>query len=165
MFTPKLILAPTDFSEFSLTALETAKDLAKHYGAELLLLHVVPVIPSLPHGVPYFDDGVYEQQLIETAGKSLDDLADKMRAAGINVRTSVGFANDAAMEIIRTSEDQKVDLIVIPTHGMTGWRRLAFGSVTEKVVRIAECPVLVLRSKATNEIQRAGSKSQAAATS
>jgi nucleotide-binding universal stress UspA family protein len=162
MFTPKLILAPTDFSEFSLAGLETAKDLAEHYGAELLLLHVVPVIPSLPRGVPYFDDGVYENQLIETARKSLDELAEKIRTAGISVQTNVGFANDAAMEIIRASENQKVDLIVIPTHGMTGWRRLAFGSVTEKVVRIAECPVLVLRSKAVNEIRSAESKSQAA---
>jgi nucleotide-binding universal stress UspA family protein len=161
MFTPKLILAPTDFSEFSFAGLEAAKDLAKHYGAELLLLHVVPVVPSLPRGVPYFDDGVYEQELIETARKSLDEIAEKIRATGTGVRTSVGFANDAAMEIIRTAEDEKVDLIVIPTHGMTGWRRLAFGSVTEKVVRIAECPVLVLRSKAVNEFRRAESKSQA----
>jgi nucleotide-binding universal stress UspA family protein len=164
MFTPKLILAPTDFSQFSLNGLETAADLAKHYEAELLLLHVVPVIPSLPRGVPYFDDGVYEQELIETARKALEELADKMRAVGINVRTSVGFANDAAMEIIRTSEDQNADLIVIPTHGKTGWRRLAFGSVTEKVVRIAECPVLLLRCKAANEIQGAERRQTATAS-
>jgi nucleotide-binding universal stress UspA family protein len=51
------------------------------------------------------------------------------------------------MELLRIAEHNNVDLIVIATHGMTGWHKLAFGSVTDKIVRIAECPVLVLRAQ------------------
>jgi nucleotide-binding universal stress UspA family protein len=162
MFTPKLIMAPLDFSGFSMEALETAKDLAAHYNAELLLLHVVPFIPMLPDGVDYFQDGKYEEQLSNSAEATLAKLADQLRASGIKARTAVGTANDAAMEIVRTAEDEKVDLIVIPTHGMTGWKRLAFGSVTDKVVRTANCPVLVLRSNVAEESKGAAGKSKGA---
>ncbi|HEY6328990.1 MAG TPA: universal stress protein [Blastocatellia bacterium] len=51
------------------------------------------------------------------------------------------------MELLRIAEHNQVDLIVISTHGMTGWHQLAFGSVTDKVVRLATCPVLVLRAQ------------------
>jgi len=77
----------------------------------------------------------------------LEEMAKKISQQGIKVRTLVGTANDVGMELVRIAEQEKVDLIVIATHGMTGWRRLAFGSVTEKVVRTAECPVLVMRAK------------------
>jgi len=149
MFSPKRIMAPIDFSQFSLAALETAKAMAKTYDAELFLVNVVPFIPTLPDGVPYFQEGAYEQQIIEAAKKSLTAAADDAIASGTRARTKVGMANDAAMEIVRLAEEEKVDLIVIATHGMTGWRRLAFGSVTDKVARTAECPVLILRGNAT----------------
>jgi nucleotide-binding universal stress UspA family protein len=57
----------------------------------------------------------------------------------------VGTANDVPMEIIRVAEHRSPDLIVIATHGTTGWNRLVFGSVAEKVVHLASCPVLLLR--------------------
>ena len=163
MFAPKLILSPIDYSGFSLAALETAKELALHYGSELLLMHVVPVIPTLPAGVPFFEEGAYERQMTEAARKALEELADKAAASAIRARTIVGFANDVAMEIVRAAETENVDLIVIATHGMTGWRRLAFGSVTEKVVRTAACPVLVLRCNATAELKDAEIKPHSAA--
>jgi len=53
---------------------------------------------------------------------------------------------EAADEIVRMSEEQRVDLIVIATHGQTGWRHMVFGSVAEKVVRLAPCPVLTIRA-------------------
>ena len=56
------------------------------------------------------------------------------------------MANDVSMELLRIAEQNKVDLIVMATHGMTGWHKLAFGSVTEKLVRLATNPVLVLRA-------------------
>lgn len=140
MFAPKRIMAPIDFSEFSLGALETAKEMAKQYGAAVLLVNVVPLIPTLPDGVPYFQEGAYEQQIIGAAKESLADLAGKLTAARIEAHTKVGIANDAAMEIVRVSEEENVDLIVMATHGRTGWRRLALGSVTDKVARTAACP-------------------------
>jgi nucleotide-binding universal stress UspA family protein len=145
MLSPKLILSPIDFSNFSINALETAKDLAELYDSEILLLNVVPVIPDLPNDVSLLGEGTYENELIVRAKQHLEALANKLRQAGARVRCTVGLDNDAAMEIIRTAENEKADLIVIATHGATGWRRVAFGSVSEKVVQTANCPVLVLR--------------------
>ena len=148
MFSPKLILSPVDFSDFSLSALDEARDIAKRHGAEILLVNIVPEIPKLPENVSIFKEGNYENELIESAKKRLAELAAKLVAARVQARSTVGLANDVAMEIVRIAESEKVDLIVIATHGMTGWRRLAFGSVTDKVVRTADCPVLVLRNRA-----------------
>ena len=162
MFSPKLIMAPLDFSDFSMQGLETARDLAKRYDAELLLVHVVPFIPVLPEGVDYFQDGKYEEQLTKSAEAKLAKLASEAQAAGVKARTAIGTANDAAMEIVRIADEEKVDLIVMPTHGMTGWKRLAFGSVTDKVVRTASAPVLVLRSNVSEAGKGAQEKSKGA---
>jgi universal stress protein A len=62
---------------------------------------------------------------------------------GIRSR-SVIATGDAADEIVRVANDEAADLIVIATHGLTGWRHLVFGSVAEKVIRHADCPVLVV---------------------
>jgi nucleotide-binding universal stress UspA family protein len=162
MLSPKLILSPIDFSEASLEALDVAQDLATRYGSELLLVHVVPVIPKLPENVSILSEGGYERELIQNAEQRLAELAGELQRKGVRARTAVGLADDAAMEIVRTAEQEKVDLIVIATHGMNGWRRLAFGSVTDKVVRTVECPVLVLRKAATDESEEQGAKSASA---
>jgi len=155
MMNPKLVLSPIDFSADSLEALEVAQDVATRYGSELLLLHVVPVIPKLPDSVSLLHEGDYEKEMITDSGEKLEELATKLRKKGLQVRTATGLANDAAQEILLTAERENVDLIVIATHGMTGWRRLAFGSVTDKVVRLAECPVLVLRKSAAAQSEKA----------
>ena len=67
------------------------------------------------------------------------------------VRTEIGTANDVGMEIVRIAENDHADMIVIATHGMTGWRRIPFGSVAKKVVEEAKCPVLVLRASETGQ--------------
>ena len=149
MMNPKIILSPIDFSDSSLEALDVAGDIATRYGSAVVLVHVVPFIPKLPGDVSIFHEGDYERGLIGDAEQRLRGLAAKLKEKGITARTTVGLANDAAMEILRTAEHEHADLIVIATHGMTGWRRLAFGSVTDKVVRTAECPVLVLRKSAS----------------
>ena len=66
------------------------------------------------------------------------------------------------MEIVRLAEHNNVDLVVIATHGMTGWRRLAFGSVAEKVLRLAGCPVLLLRAEAAEKPASSAAASSAA---
>jgi len=147
MLPPKLILSPIDFSDPSHEALDTAADLAAGVGAELLLVHVVAMLPRLPSPATIFNEAEFEQELHKDAEKRLAQLADKLRARGLKVRTEVGTANDVGMELIRIGDHNKADLIVIATHGMTGWHRLAFGSVTEKVVRLSHLPVLVLRAE------------------
>lgn len=83
------------------------------------------------------------------AERRLAEMAQKLSQKGIKAKSTVGTANDAAMEIIRIGEHNGVDLIVMATHGMSGWHKLVFGSVTEKVVRVAQCPVLILRTHKT----------------
>jgi nucleotide-binding universal stress UspA family protein len=150
MMPPKLILAPIDFSDSSRKALDVATDMASRLGASLLLVHIVPAIPDLPEGVSIFKEGEYDGELHKTASKQLSELATILANKSLNVRTEVGTANDVGMELVRIAEHDNVDMIVIATHGMTGWRRIAYGSVAQKVVEQAACPVLILREKATD---------------
>src|SRR5215469_7297272 len=142
----RLILAPIDFSDFSQNALTVAAEIASRFSAELLLVHVVPAVPDLPEGVSIFQEGKYNQNLRDVAGKRLADVAAGL-AGRIKVRTQLGTANDIGMELVRIAAEDHVDMIVIATHGMTGWRQIAFGSVAKKVVEEATCPVLVLRAE------------------
>jgi nucleotide-binding universal stress UspA family protein len=161
---PKLIMSPIDFSEHSQDALKTASDLASSFGAELCLVHVVPAIPKLPSAATMFHEGEYERQLHEDAQKQLDEMVRTIGRRGVAARTVVGTANDVSMELLRIAEHNSVDLIVIATHGMTGWHQLAFGSVTDKVVRLAAYPVLVLRTQAEAE-SRGSAKTESVASS
>jgi nucleotide-binding universal stress UspA family protein len=140
------VLCPIDFSDPSSEALKIAGELASKVGAGLLLVHVVPVLPALPND-PNFVLKVpeYERLLHQDADEKLAHLVREMAKAGIQTRTMVGHG-DAASEIVRIAESEKADLIVIATHGTTGWRRFVFGSVAEKVVRFAKCPVLTIRN-------------------
>jgi universal stress protein A len=139
------ILCPTDFSEGSLQALSAATDLATKLGAELSVIHVLPVLSALPTD-PNFVFEVHQRQdlLYEAMEKRLYEMTRESKEKGMQGRVFVEHG-DPAGEIVRVAEEQKIDLIVIATFGETGWRRLAFGSVTEKVVRLAPCPVLVVR--------------------
>jgi nucleotide-binding universal stress UspA family protein len=147
MLPPKLIMSPIDFSDHSDVALKTATDMASRLEAELLLVHVVPAIPRLPSASAFFHEGEYEEELHKCAQKRLDEMVRALEGRGLKARSEVGTANDVSMELLRIAEHNNVDLIVIATHGMTGWHKLAFGSVAEKVVRLATCPVLVLRAQ------------------
>jgi nucleotide-binding universal stress UspA family protein len=146
MLPPKLIVSPIDFSGYSQEALETAAYLAKQFGSELLLIHAVPAIPRLPSATEIFQEAEYEGVLHKDAEERLQKSVKELAQKGLRARAEVGVANDVGMEILRIAEHNGADLIVIATHGTTGWHRLVFGSVTEKVVRLASCPVLVLRA-------------------
>jgi universal stress protein A len=145
------IVCPTDFSEPSYVALQTADELASHFSAELLLIHVVspvpvyqtPITPTASSSSAGFVDS-YQQELEVYARKLLEQIAQERLTEGTESRTRVCLG-DAANEIVETATDEDADLIVIATHGLTGWRRFMFGSVAEKVVRVAQCPVLTIR--------------------
>jgi len=141
------ILSPIDFSDPSQAALETAASLAKQFSAELLLVHIVPAIPDLPSSVSMLKEGQYDESLHKDAATRLAEMAQKLTQAGIKAESAIGTANDTAMEIIRIAEENNADLIVIATHGLSGLHQLVFGSVTEKVLREAQCPVLVMHTK------------------
>lgn len=147
MLSPKLICAPVDFSEYAKDAVDTAGDIAKKYGAEVLLLHVVPFIPDLPSGISLMNETAYENDLLDNARAKLTEISAALESAGVNSRSAIGMANEAGEEIIRQVESAGADLVVIATHGMTGWRKIAYGSVAEKVVKEVQVPVLLLRIK------------------
>lgn len=141
MYDIERILCPTDFSEGSLQAFSAANDIATKLGAELSVIYVLPVQSTLPTD----PTAVFEvHQREDLLHKHLYEMTRELNEKGIQGRAFLEHG-DAAGEIVRVAEEQRIDLIVIATFGKTGWRRLAFGSVTEKVVRQAPCPVLVIR--------------------
>jgi nucleotide-binding universal stress UspA family protein len=142
------ILCPIDFSEFSVTAYDYAQSLAWHYKATLFLQHV---IDSLTPFYPYhaFPDAYNEicRKLRSDAEQQLQEFAKTHSWRGIQPRCNVedGVATDL---ILRLAEAEAVNLIVIGTHGLRGLDHLTLGSVTEKVLRKARCPVLAVRKPA-----------------
>ena len=144
----KNVLCPTDFSEPSYEALKVADELAAHFGATLHIVNVVPLVPIVeaPIGVESasFNVASYQQELEGQAKKSLKALAEQRVTKGENVVTDVLIGN-AAGEVMRYASEKGMDMIVIATHGLSGWRRFISGSTTEQIVRQASCPVLTIR--------------------
>lgn len=149
----KKILCPTDFSDPSYESLKNACELCSHFGATLCLLHVVPAMPrpawaaALEAEREIYDPGLseYEDALYDRAQQKLHEVIKERIPKEVKSCVFVG-RGDAANEIVRMAEDERVGLIVIATHGLTGWRQVAFGSVAERVVRLSNRPVLTLRA-------------------
>ena len=145
-------LVPIDFSEYANQALDYAINLAGKINARLTLLHVIQSIPlggaDMGVTLPY----TYVQDLEAEIMQSMESYRARVTAAGlageIVVVHGVPFH-----EILETAKTQQVDLIVMGTHGRTGLQHVLLGSVAEKVVRLAPCPVLVARQP--TEIGRA----------
>lgn len=144
MLPVKKILCPSDFSDASQKALGAAVELALHFKAELIVVHVLPVLPPAPTD-PNISFAVpeYERALHVDAELRLRALADDIVAKGVTTHTVVGHG-DAGTEIVRVAKSEGADLILIATHGATGWQHVVFGSVAEKVVRLAQRPVLTV---------------------
>jgi nucleotide-binding universal stress UspA family protein len=147
MYPFKKVLCPTDFSEPADSALQVAREMAHAMQAKLILLNVVvpvavPVAVEIPVGAAVTPETTlrrYREQAEEMVGAMVETL----RPTGLDVQGIV-VEGDPADAIVAASEREEVDLVVIATHGRTGWRRLVFGSVAEKVIRHATCPVLTI---------------------
>lgn len=139
------ILCPTDFSEPACKAIVAAAEMAQASNAELILVHVVAPIPALdgPSGAPAFDLAGYQDELVRSAGMALEERRRRRVPESVRSRAVVTIG-DAAHEVTRIASEEGADLIVIATHGRTGWRERLFGSVAGKVVRLATCPVLTI---------------------
>lgn len=139
------VLCLLDFSEPSYKALQGAVEVASHFQAELVLVHVIPAaVPGIPADptFAFTEPEEYEKALRVNAEEQLT-LATQRIPSELKSRNVVGNG-DAADEIVRLAATEKADLIVIATHGLTGWRHLVFGSVAEKIIRLADRPVLVI---------------------
>ena len=147
----KKIVCPTDFSEPSLEALEAAVELARHFSAELIVIHVVQPIPvvAAEHLSPAaFNVPAYQAEMELSSRRLLKEQLEERVPEELASRAQV-LLGDPADQIVQAAADEKADLIVIATRGQTGFKRLVFGSVAEKVVRLAGVPVLSIRGAQT----------------
>lgn len=144
----KTILVPTDFSEHSRAALALASNLAREQGGRLVVLHVVAdAAPALLPDVAGFRYDEIIEALGRRAMESLPEFFPEPERQGLEVEFRVGFGAPHA-EIARVAAELPADLIVIATHGRSAALHLLIGSVAERVVRSACCPVLVTRKPA-----------------
>jgi len=143
----KKILFPTDFTEGALAALPYAIDLAKSFNAKLYLLHVIyDMSTSTGLHVPHASlDAMYEE-MQKGAEKEIEKVGAEMREELKDVETQV-LRGVPYEEIRKFAGEKGVDLIVMGTHGRSGFDRIIFGSTAEKVVRKAACSVLTVRSR------------------
>jgi nucleotide-binding universal stress UspA family protein len=141
------VLATTDFSEVADAALAHAFRIAKDHGAHVLLLHVMDARPTPNPLYSHYYPIPRPEEVAEAERKVREELRARVPS---ELRDSKGVEllvthGQAAAEVVRIAGEKQVSLIVIATHGRTGLRRLALGSVAEHVIRHAPCPVLVVR--------------------
>jgi universal stress protein A len=149
MLMPTKILVPTDFSEYSDSALEQALDIGKQYYAKVFLLHVLP--EEMHHAVA-FDFGLSEEvwrqakdrHWAETKEKLQNQIDKFPQAKEVEVVTNVrqGVAYD---EILKEGKEKEIDLIVIASLGRTGIAKYLIGGVARNVLRGSKCPVLLTK--------------------
>lgn len=139
------ILVPTDFSEGSTHGMTKAAELAREVGARVTVCHVLdpsPLAPVLDGAAGKHDDDAMEKAIHEALREVIDahfaDIAD--------TKTALILSPNAAQGICHYASKEDTDLIVLSTHGRTGLAHLLIGSVAEKVVRHAPCPVLTVRT-------------------
>lgn len=148
MFAPKAILVPTDFSEHSDAALDKAADIAKQHKSKIYLLHVIT-----QHVKRCMADYCLDPRLVKDLEKqsskgAMDRLQAKADAVAkdtgvkITVVAKEGVPQDV---ILGEQKTKKIDLIVIASHGRTGFLKDLMGSVADKVIKGSKCPVLVVK--------------------
>lgn len=141
------ILVPVDFSGYAEQALEYAIGLARKLSARLTLVHAISMVPiGVVDGgstLPYS----YIQDLEAEVQRTMETYLQRVQQAGLE-GTVLVLHGVPFQSIVDTARDHNVDLIVMGTHGRTGLAHMFLGSVAEKVVRLAPCPVLVTRGSA-----------------
>jgi len=141
----KRILCPIDFSDASRAALEAAAEVAKRFGAKVALFHAYPVPGyTFPDG-SFVASSKMLEELAEQANRHLAEwktIAEQMGIAQVETATAIG---EPAHEILAFAKAQQADLMILGTHGRTGLQHALMGSVAERVVRRATCPVLTVR--------------------
>ena len=152
MFPLKRIVCPTDFSGPSLEGLRNAIELAEKFDAEIIIVHIIepPTWSGLAYTAPAYNLMDATISIREEAIKQLNKLQSEMVPE--HVRSSLlTLEGKPADEIVKLADEQSANLIVIATHGYSGFHRFIFGSVTERVVRTATCPVLTTRPRSTGQ--------------
>ncbi|MCA9122519.1 MAG: universal stress protein [Planctomycetaceae bacterium] len=139
-FAKKKVLVPVDFSEESFTAVDSALALVEN-ASDLTIVYVLQDLSPMEPGELW--QTVDSESRIKHAIKALRERLSDARYREVQMDVVIG---DPGHEIAAVAEREGCDLIVLPSHGRTGIKRMLIGSVAERVVRLAHCPVLVLRS-------------------
>ena len=144
----RTVLVPFDFSEYSEKAFTWALAMAEKWRSRLLLLHVVPM-PSYPPMLmgTYFNVVEFEASLRADAEARAKEFLGKVGNSTVQTDAKI-FIGEPFGDICRVAAEEKADLIVMGSHGRTGLSHVLLGSVAERVVRHAPCPVLVVGKKA-----------------
>ena len=147
MITLKNILVATDFSEPSDAALTYGRALARNFNATLHVVHVVGNVSSLVYGAEAYAVNMpaFQQEVEDAARKQLDDLLVDNDEHPLQTRHVLLTSNAPAVAIVDYAGREHIDLIVTGTHGRGAVAHLLMGSVAERVVRTAPCPVLTVR--------------------
>ena len=142
------ILVPLDGSVFAEQALKQAEMLSKETGAELRLLEVVAPMIDLQYGLAYTpsypSSALTDDYAFNNAEANMKSLALRLQTAGVTCQTTV-LRGDPASVICDVVNESQIDVVVISTHGRTGFKRWMYGSVANQVLHGVNCPVLVLR--------------------
>ena len=138
------VLVPVDFSDYSRKALNYATDFAASVEAEIFIVYVFrPVFEDIEAGL-LSEQVQITGEMQQHARNRLEKLVEEEIAGRVPASIAIRIGRPF-LEICRAAEEYEADLIIIATHGHTGVQHLLFGSVAEKVVRKAPCPVLTLR--------------------
>ena len=150
MFQPRKILVPTDFSEDSVLAFRTALSIAATYQARIFLLHVISNTLQRSLSDYCLDQNIVERVMNESivfSNEKLKETIDRCQNNGkVKIIPDVRKGQPYE-EILNVASERKIDLIVIASHGETGLKKYFIGSITEKVMKEAKCPVLLIRSQ------------------
>lgn len=144
----KKILCPVDFSESSDRALDYALALAKRHGGRVVVMHVLPTVLADPEAYPYLTEPVLASgEARDRAYRRLGDFVHRALTDGIGAEVILEDG-DVVEEVLKKAERRETDLVVMGTHGRRGFQRLLLGSVTERVLRQSEAPVLSISPSA-----------------
>jgi nucleotide-binding universal stress UspA family protein len=141
------LLVPTDFSTGSRAALTTAKEIARAFGASLHLLHVIenPFAPGGFMEMYTLPPGFFPEELDAAARERLAQCLSPEEKAAFHATLTTTLGLPAREILQRLQEEPKIDLVVMGTHGRGGVARFVIGSVADKVVRSAPCPVMTMK--------------------
>ncbi|HID43678.1 MAG TPA: universal stress protein [Archaeoglobaceae archaeon] len=143
------ILVATDGSEYARKGLEYAANLAIPKKGKIVLLHVVPHDPRIPQDAICFSDceerdKKFLEELKEAGKKMLEEEAKRLKDTGLNVELRIELGNPSE-EIVRVAKEINADMIVMGVRGVSKWRKIFLGSVSEEVLEKTEIPVFIVR--------------------
>jgi len=144
----KRILCATDFNEPTDEGVKTAGELAEHFGAEIVLVHIVSLVPVMPSPIDEpsstFNVVSYQRELEDAARERLEKIAKELISPNVKTRTFVASGYPAD-EITKLAEKEDVGLIIITIHSRSRWRHLLFGSKASNILHKSRRPILSIQ--------------------